>query len=378
MSKPPSPPAASRLTIDLDAIVGNWRRLNALGHGAETGAAVKADAYGLGAERIIPVLKKAGCRSFFTAYPGEGVAARNVMAEARIFVLGGLSAESAPAFVEHRLIPVLNNIAEIDLWRRVAVDARRSLACALHFDTGMNRLGVEAAEAERIFAEPERLNGIEPVLVMSHLACSDQPDHPMNADQLHRFEAIRAHFPGVPGSLANSGGVMSDRGLACDLTRPGIALYGGHALATGAGPIKPVVTFEARILQIRRANKGETVGYGATTTLNRDSVIAIAAAGYTDGYLRSASGSGVPLREACAGAKGAIGEHVVPILGRISMDLTAFDVTDMPDTVLEKVEWVELIGRTIPLDDFAAAAGTIGYEVLTRIGSRAEKVYVGG
>jgi len=246
----------------------------------------------------------------------------------------------------------------------------------------MNRLGLEPDEARRIAGEPDLLGGLEPVLLVSHLACADTPSHPLNGEQKLRFAAIRASFPGVPGSLANSAGIMADAGFACDLTRPGIALYGGAALTADdgsakRGPIGQAVTFEARILQIRNAKKGETVGYGATAELTRDSRIAVAGAGYADGYLRSASGAGVPLRQGFAGAKGAIGGFKVPVLGRVSMDLTAFDVTDVPEAVLEKAELVELIGKTIPLDAFASAAGTIGYEVLTRIGPRAERVYLG-
>ncbi|GIL03040.1 MAG: alanine racemase, biosynthetic [Alphaproteobacteria bacterium] len=378
MSDSAPPPAATRLTVDLDALVGNWRTLQAFAPAAETAAMVKADAYGLGADRVVPALARAGCRTFFAAFPDEALAVREAAPGARVFVLAGLFEETAMGFIEHRLVPVLNRREDLAVWRRTAARSGRRLACALHFDTGMNRLGLAVDEAGDIAAAIAAEPGLEPALVMSHLACADEPGHRLNAAQKARFDAVRARFPGVAASLANSAAILTDPGFAYDLTRPGIALYGGEAVNRSAGPMMPVATFEARILQLRRARKGETVGYGATTTLARDSVLAIAGVGYADGYLRAASGAGVPQRQLGAGASGAIAGRPVPVVGRISMDATAFDVTDLPDRVLASAAWIELIGETIGLDDFARAAGTIGYEVLTRIGPRAERRYVGG
>lgn len=374
--------ALSRLTIDLDRIVANWRLLGELTPSAETSAVVKADAYGLGIARVVPALAQAGCRTFFVAWPHEGLAARAAAPSARIFVLGGLTPETGPALIDNRLIPVLNSMREIETWQDMAAVRERRLACALHFDTGMNRLGFEPGEAERIATEGDLVARLEPALVMSHLACADTPLSPMNGEQFARFKAIRALFPGIAGSLANSAAILSEPEFAQDVTRPGIALYGGAALASAdgigsAGPVMPVVTFEARILQVRNARKGETVGYGATAVLARDSRIAIAAAGYADGYLRSAAG-GVAMRELARAGKGFIADMEAPLVGRISMDLAAFDVTDIPGEVLESAEWIELIGDNGDLDEFAHAAGTIGYEVLTGIGPRAARVYVGG
>jgi alanine racemase len=349
-----------------------------LARGAETGAAVKANAYGLGAAKVVPALAAAGCKTFFAALPGEGIEVRKATKTGRLFVLAGLGPATADAYLKHGLIPVLNSLGEIETWQQVATKAGRPLPCALHFDTGMSRLGIEAGEAKRIFTEPGLLDGIDPVLIMSHLACADMPSHRLNGEQKRRFDTIRMMFPEVAASLANSAGVLADAGMACDLTRPGIALYGGQALSSGMGPIAPAVTFEARILQIRNTKKGETVGYGATTTVERDSRVAVAGAGYADGYFRAASGSGVAMRQVCTGAKGAIGGFEARLIGRISMDLTTFDVTDVPEQVLEAAEWIELFGKTIALEDYARAAGTIGYEVLTRIGPRAERVYLGG
>jgi len=371
--------AASRLTVDLSALVANWRMLHDFAPGAEVAAMVKADAYGLGAAKVAPALAQAGCRTFFSAFPGEAIVVREAAPAARIFVLAGLFTDNASAHVEHRLIPVLNDFRDLELWRDTGARLGRRLACALNFDTGMNRLGFRPQDASRL-ADAMRFAGVDLALVMSHFACSDTPAHDKNAAQKAAFGEVRGHFPGVPASLANSGAILTDREAALDLVRPGIALYGGSAL-TGSGgtpspgPVRPVVTFEARIAQVRRARAGETVGYGATATLKRDSRIAIACAGYADGYFRAASGSGVPMRGIIPGAHGAIGGHAVPLLGRVSMDLAAFDVTDLPEAALAAAQWIELIGDAICLDDFATAAGTIGYEVLTGIGRRAERVY---
>lgn len=339
----------------------------ALAPAAATGAAVKADAYGLGAETIAPALYAAGCRDFFVAQAQEGVLLRPRLPQASIFVLGGLPDGDAALCARHRLIPVLNHRGDIEAWRPYA-----ALPCALNFDTGLNRLGFEADALEDA---AEAAVGLNLALVMSHFACADEPGHPMNALQLAAFEAIRRRFPGIRASMSNSAGVQLGRAAHFDLTRPGIALYGGESVNDVKNIAEPVATLEARILQIRRAQKGETVGYGATATLTRDSAIAIAGIGYADGVHRAASGSGVAMRSLRPGASGWIGGHLAPKLGRVSMDLAAFDVTGVPDAVLEKAQWIELFGHNLALDDFARAAGTIGYEVLTGMGRRVERVY---
>lgn len=357
----------ARLTISLAALAANWRRMAALAPDASTGAAVKADAYGLGAERIAPTLHAAGCRDFFVAQAQEGADLRPLLPGANIFVLGGLTDGDAGLCAAHGLIPVLNHMGDVEAWRPHA-----ALPCALNFDTGLNRLGFEPGHTELAL---QAAAGLNVVLVMSHFACADEPGHPMNALQLVCFEAIRRRFPRVRASMSNSAGVQLGRAAHFDLTRPGIALYGGESVNDAPNIAEPVATLQARILQIRRAQKGETVGYGATAALTRDSRIAIAGIGYADGVHRAASGSGVAMRGLRPGASGWLFGHVIPMLGRVSMDLAAFDVTDAPDVVLEKAGWIEIFGRNIALDEFARAAGTIGYEVLTGIGRRVERVY---
>lgn len=358
--------ATARLTIDLAALQENWRKLSAMAGKARTGAVVKADAYGLGADHCAKALWEAGARTFFVVYPQEGIALRKLLPTARIFVLAGLDTESAGPCRKAEITPVINSADELETWRAQSRQAGRPLPCALHFDTGMNRLGFDSREVEGIADDRE---GIEVVLVMSHLACGEERANPMNARQLGEFRKIAVHFPGVRLSLANSAGMFLGADYHFDAVRPGIALYGGEPMSGEPNPMLPVARLEAKILQVRTGRKGETVGYGATQTLARDSTIAIAGAGYADGIRRGASG------RPGGGAKGWLAGHQVPVLGRVSMDLTAFDVTDVPQRHLDASPWIEFFGRNIALDDFARACGTISYEVLTGLGKRAERVF---
>lgn len=367
--------ATARVTIDLGALASNWRALSAITPDADTGAAIKADAYGLGLEPIVKTLAQAGCTIFFTANAEEGIRCRRVAPDCEIFVLAGLTETNAPFYREASLTPVLHCLNDIEIWSGWAQKTGLRRPCAIHVDTGMNRLGLRTEEAKAFAQDEERKFSVTPVLIMSHLACADDPKHPMTKRQQADFDEIRDLFAGVRASLANSAGVLQDRGLGYDVTRPGIALYGGQAIQGRIEPMQNVVTLEGRILQVRTAKKGETVGYGATATLERDSVLAIAGLGYGDGVFRAASGSGVPMRALSPGAKVFLAGHDAPIVGRISMDLTAFDVTDIPQAKLESTEWIEFFGPNIALDDFARSAGTIGYEVLTGLSRRAARFY---
>jgi alanine racemase len=314
------------------------------------------------------------------ALPHEGAVVRAAAPEAEIYVFSGpLSAETGPFFREHRLVPVLNSTRDVAIWESEGwLDGHR-LPAALHVDTGFNRLGMTPAEASQ-FAQDNALTGAVRIsLLVSHLACADEPQHPLNRQQLEAFQAVRALFPEAESSLANSAGLLLGGGFAGELTRPGISLYGGVASSAGGFAARPVARAQARILQVRHAAAGETVGYGAAARLSRDSIIAIAGAGYADGLHRSGSGSGVPLRTAVpAGGTGFVGGRRVPILGRISMDLTAFDVTDLGADGVAAGDMVELFGPNIPIEEAAQAAGTISYELLTGIGRRYHRVYVWG
>ena len=349
---------AGVLTIDLDAIVANWRALDARSApGVETAAVVKADAYGLGVARVGPALARAGVRTFFVALPGEGAVLREALgAGPVIYVLGGWpvdDAGEAALYARHELRPVLNSAREA----RAFFAACPGAPCAVQLDSGMNRLGMEAAEFAALGPLPEQV-----VLVMSHLACADEPDHPQNPAQLAEF--VRAtEGLGRPRSLAATGGILLGPAHHFELTRPGIGLYGGLPFAEA----RPVVRLELPILAVREVAAGETVGYGADWRAAGPARIATVSGGYADGLMR-ALGPG----RACAFLDGA----PLPFAGRVSMDLITLDVTEHP--AARPGAMVELLGPHQSVDALAAAAGTIGYEVLTALGRRYARRYTGG
>ena len=370
--------APSRLTIDLGALTDNWRMLSKASGKARAGAAVKGDGYGLGIEAVVPALYDAGCRDMFVATPDEGMLARQFAPDARIFVLAGVWPGVESQFFSHDLVPVLVSEEQIACWTNaVAFDEERP--CAVMVDTGMNRLGLLVEEALALADDPTRPASFSPVLLLSHLACASDPSHPQNRKQLQSFQTVAKAYEGVDSSLANSPGIHLGPEYHFDLTRPGIAIYGGEAVDGVKNPYQPVVTAETRILQIRSAKAGEPVSYGAAHVLTRDSRLAIVSTGYADGYHRALSGTGVPLRQTVQqGGYGFIAGHRVPVAGRITMDLTIFDVTDVPEADIRAGDYIELFGPNIALDDAARAAGTIGYELLTSLGNRYQRSYIGG
>ena len=339
------------LRIDLAAIRANWRLFASLG---AAGATVKADAYGLGADRVGPALQREGCRTFFVAQAQEGAALRAALGpEADIYVYNGPAPDTLDLFRAAALRPVLNAPHQIALWREAGGP------CALHIDTGMNRLGLTADEARALAASG---HGLDLNLVMSHLACADTPDHAMNGRQLAAFRELSALFPGVARSLANSGGALLGPDFQFELTRPGVGLYGGQPQRTPDPAIRPVATIEAPIIATRRVRAGESVGYGAAFVAPSDMTIAVVALGYADGLIRAAA----------AGGYGRVGGRAVPLAGRISMDLAALDVTGLESAAAPGAA-VRFLGPD--LDAFAAAAGTVSYEVLTRLGRRFARIH---
>lgn len=373
--------AGGRLTIDLDALIANYRLLQEKALPARVAGVVKANAYGLGLEPVARALLAAGCDTFFVAMPAEGVALRRVAPDAHIFILSGPMGIDAPAvFAENRLLPVINSPLDLSIWEAYGWDDDAvSRPCALHVDTGMNRLGLTPEEAASFARDNELTGAITPLIVMSHLACGDTTGHLLNRQQLEAFQAVSQHFPQSQKSLANSGGTFLGTDFAFDLVRPGIAVYGGNAQDVTANPMQPVVTAEARIIQLRQAAAGETISYGAAETLKRDTIIAIAAVGYADGYHRAGSGAGVPVRDVVKpGAHGFLHGHRVPVMGRVTMDLTMFDVTDLGVHGVATGDHIELFGPNIALDEAAGTAGTISYELLTSLGRRYYRHYVGG
>ena len=353
--------APTRLEIDLGALAANWRMLAARAPG-RTAAVVKADGYGLGAAQVGAALARAGCGDFFVATLDEAVALRAVLPDADIAVLNGLASAPADAFLDHRLLPVLNTLGEIAAWGACAARHGHAVPAFLHVDTGMNRLGLSAAEVATLRAAPERLAGVSIACLMTHLAAAEWPDDPSNAAQLARFADARAALPAAPTSIANSSGMFLD-GAGSDLARPGAALYGLNPRPDRPNPMRPVVRLMAQVIALRDVPAGALVGYNGSWAAARPSRIATVAVGYADGFPRSLSNRSAARFDGRA----------VPLVGRVSMDLTTYDVTDHPGLVLG--DWLELIGPHCPPDALAAAAGTIGYEILTSLGARYPRTY---
>lgn len=345
--------ARARLTVDLGAIAANWRALDALSAATvETAAVVKADAYGLGAARVGPALAAAGARTFFVALAEEGAALRTALGPGpRILVFSGLMPGDAALVRSHDLVLCLNSPGQV-------ADFARTLAghaCAVQIDSGMNRLGLEAAELNDVLPTLRRL---APVLALSHLACADEPAHPMNRAQAAAFAALAAHLPDTRLSLAATGGILLGDAWHFDLVRPGIGLYGGRPYADA----RPVVRLSLPVVQVRDVAEGEAVGYGGAWCAVRPSRIATLSAGYADGLAR-ALGRGHLAAFA--------GETAVPLVGRVSMDLVTADVTGLEDIPAT----LDIINEFQGVDALADVAGTIGYEVLTSLGPRYERVY---
>ncbi len=359
----------AHLTVRLGAIAANYRLCRRLAGPAGVAGVVKADAYGLGMAPVTGALLGAGCDTFFVARLGEGAALRPLAPEARIFVLDGASPSSVPVLLAHRLTPVLNSLDEIALWSAAARTAGSVCDAAIQVDTGMNRLGLPGYELSTLAAEAKaRLAGLRVVLIMSHLACADDRDSPMNAEQLERFRAALAMLPPAPASLAASGGTLLGKPYAFDLVRTGIGLYGGNPHAHAANPFNVAVALTARILQLRRVDSAESVGYGATHRFAQPTTLATIALGYADGLMRAIGNRGAV----------AIGGARAPIVGRVSMDLVTVDVGAVPPRALEVGADCEFFGDTISLEAFAAAAGTVNYEALTALGARVPRCYVEG
>jgi alanine racemase len=366
------PEARAVLHIDLTALRANWARLNRESGKAETAGVLKADAYGLGLEPIARALTAEGCRTFFVATLEEGRRARAIQPGAVIYILDGLLPGAEAHYAGFDLRPVLSSEPEVRDWAAYCATLKRHLPAALQLDTGMNRLGLQPPDVARIAVEPDLLKSFHVALVMSHLACADEPTNPMNQRQRVLFDELRALLPAAPASLANSGGTFLGEPFHYDLVRPGIAMYGGRAFEGGENPMQTVVRLDARILQVRDVCVGDVVGYGATFAATRPSRIATIACGYADGFLRALSSDGNK-----PGAVGYIGPHAVPLVGRVSMDLITLDVTDVPAGLAKRGAWVEVMGGRVTVDDLTDRAGTIGYELLSRLSRRVHRVYEG-
>jgi len=367
---PPELETGGVLTIDLGALQSNYRALRRRSSPAECAAVVKADAYGCGLAPVVRALAQSGCKIYFVAHLAEGRQLRAIAPDADIYALNGLVPGSAAAFADANVRPVIGSLTELAEWDAFCTANGWRGGAALHFDTGMNRLGLAADEAAAL-AQRTRTPDHGITLVMSHFACAETPSHALNNRQIQLFREIRAMFRGIPSSLANSAVIFLGSSAHGDLVRPGYGLYGGNPTPGSPNPMKPVVGLRARIMQVRTLARGETVGYGATWTAHRPSRIAIVSAGYGDGYLRAASGP-----EAKAGAEMIVAGARCRVVGRISMDLLAIDITGLPDNAVRRGEWATLLGPELDIDALAAHCGTIGYELLCGLGRRYGRVWV--
>jgi alanine racemase len=368
---PPAAQAGGILTVDLAALEANWRALSRRATPTECAAVIKADGYGCGIAQVAHKLDRAGCKTFFVADLAEAAAARAIAPEAAVYVLNGLMPGTAAAFAELRARPVIGSLVALAEWDAFCSANDWRGGAALHVDTGMNRLGISANEAAALAPRIRSENhGI--TLVMSHLACAELPEHPLNERQIKLFREVRMLYRGIPSSLANSSGIFLGNAAHCDMVRPGVALYGVNPTPGKSNPMRPVIELQARIVQVRSVPRGETVGYDAQWTAKRATRIAVVAVGYADGFLRAAGSS-----DEQPGADAIVAGQRCPLAGRISMDLMAIDITDLPDNAARRGDLATLIGHEISVDDVATIAGTIGYEVLTSLGRRYHRIYRG-
>ena len=354
------PDHGARLTIDLAALAANYRLLAARAAPARTAAVVKADAYGIGIEAAVPALVQAGCRTFYVAHLSEAARVRAVAPGADIFVLNGLPPGSAPRFAELQARPVLGSREEIAEWR-----AAGGAPCALHVDTGMNRLGLRPEEAMGL-----NLAGLGVTTLLTHFVSSEMPGEPINAAQRAAFEAVRRQWPDICASMPNSSAFFHEERLFVGEFRAGYALYGGNPTPEQTNPMRPVVYLSAPILQVRRVPKGETVGYNQRWTARRDSLIATISVGYADGYPRNGANT-----DTKAGGAGRLGGVLCPFAGNVSMDLITVDITDAPPEFQRRGADISLMDEVLNVDVVGPAAGTIGYEILTSLGHRYNRTY---
>jgi alanine racemase len=356
------------ITVDLDSLEANYRFCRDQLQPASCAAVVKADAYGLGISRIAPALRHAGCTQFFTATYREGITLRALLPDVEVYVFEGVTEHSLGAFCEHGLVPVLISPAHSALWARQARELGRPLPAIIHIDTGMTRLGFGELELRALLRHPEDLDWLETRYVMTHYACADDAMTDKTTQQLAQFNRLRKMLPAAPTSVGNSAGGLLGGEFSGDMARIGIALFGGNPYQDAMPPLKPVLRVQSRVLQLREINSGTTVGYGATHQADSKRMIATVGTGYADGYPWSLGNRGVA----------SVGGHRVPVVGRVSMDLITLDVTGIPQDLVQPGCMADLIGPDISLEEVAERAGTVNYEILTRLSQRARRKFLGG
>jgi len=359
---------STQITIDLDALTANYHYCRDRLSPATCAAVVKADAYGLGIAQIARTLQYAGCRHFFTATHREGIALRGLLRDAAIYVFEGVNERSVALVSDNGLVPVLITPEQCATWALRARALGHPLPAVVDIDTGMTRLGFGERELGQLLERGDDLGWLEIRYVMTHLACADDRGSATLRDQLARVNRLRRLLPPAPTSIGNSAGALLGPEFSGDMARMGIALFGGDPYLDGHHRAEPVVRIQSRILQVREIGDPTPVGYGATYTAAPGTRIATVGTGYADGYPWSLGNRGIAV----------IGGHRVPVIGRVSMDLITLDVTGLPDEFVQPDCLVDLIGPDISLDEVARLAGTINYEILTRLSQRARRRYLGG
>ena len=358
--------ANSFLVIDVDAIVSNYQTLRSKLTNAHCAATLKANAYGLGIKKIAPALDKAGCPTFFVATLDEAVELRKILTSKRksILVLNGFLTGTGSIFKQYNITPVLNNSRQLEKWVDFNTTLKERQKAALHLDTGMNRLGLDNTDLRRLMNNPQILIKANIYMLLSHLACSDEPKNPMNKNQLLEFNSWIKHLPSMTASFANSGGIYLGEKFHFDLVRPGLALYGsvpGHL----QNDLKNCISLYGRVLQLREVDKGQLIGYGGTYKLPKKARIATIGVGYADGYQRVLSGSSTVFHRG----------FPLPLVGRISMDSITVDISSLPDNNLKEGDFVELLGKHFTIDQAASLAQTVPYEMITGLGRRHYRYY---
>jgi alanine racemase len=359
--------AGAILTIDLGALAANWGSLREKVAPAECAAVVKADAYGIGLEPAVRALINAGCRTFFVAHISEALRVRAIDQKCTLYLLNGLTPSSSETLARSNIRPVLSSLSELEEWALHCKTADVKLPAAIQFDSGINRLGVPADQVERV---RPLVDSFEPALLMSHFAESEVISE-RNTAQIAAFEKVRTAFPNIPASLCNSSGIFLHERPSLDLVRPGYALYGGNPTPNAPNPMRSVVTLQARVLQVCDIAAGERVGYGGEWAAPRASRLATLSIGYADGLPRSGTATGR------SGIEAVVAHRRCPFVGRLSMDLSIVDVTYLPDGAVQRGDFAEILGTTIGIDELGRKSGTIGYEILTRLGQRYARRYVG-
>ena len=360
-----SPFSRPTALINLAALVHNYELLRDKAAPAETGAVIKANAYGLGAAPVAKALASAGCRTFFTAQFAEAMELRGILPKTAIVVLHGLAEQEYAEAEKNRLIPVINHLGALESWQSYARKTGKKLPAFIHLDTGINRLGLPLAEQEALANDPSRLEGLSLKGWLSHFSCSSEFDNPITPEQRERFVRALETLPPAPASLSNSSGIFWGPDFLFDLVRPGLALFGGNPTPHRANPMRAVLELQAPVLQVRDVDTSMTVGYGATHRFARRGRVATLAIGYADGYHHSLGNKGIVK----------IGPHFAPLVGHVSMDSITVDVTDLPESDVHVGALATVLGPHRTLDALAAEAGTITYEILTSLGSRLLRTY---